>query len=67
MNAKLKIWTMIGLGSVGFIVWSALAWLDPSMRADYLTFVKTVVVGVVGLALREMQTSADQSPKDPPQ
>ncbi len=54
---KPKFWILTAIGTIGFITWAFMAYQDPSLRADFLTFVKTAVVGVVGLALREMPSA----------
>jgi hypothetical protein len=48
---------LIGMGVIGFVIWSYAAYSDPAEQSDYLTFVKGIVVGVAGLALRDMGTS----------
>jgi len=69
MNIKLKIVVMSLLGGLGFAIWSAMAFFDSSMRADYAKFVISIVVGVVSLALRDMQppgAGEAQTPTTPP-
>lgn len=58
MNYKLKLTVMLVLGIVGFIIWSVMAYFDGAMRADYAKFVISIVVGIVALAMRDMQPPA---------
>lgn len=52
-----KFWIFVLIGVVGFAAWAFMAYQDASLRADFLTFVKDAVIGIVGLALREMPTA----------
>lgn len=52
MSPRLIIQLVIGV--VAFCIWSAIAYFDPSARADYLKFIISVVVGLVALILRDM-------------
>lgn len=54
---------LILMGITGFAIWTFMAWQDSSLRADYLKFIIGIVVGVVGLVLRDLPT---QPPPPPP-
>jgi hypothetical protein len=54
MSFRQAIYLVIGI--VGFSVWSFMAWIDPTIRGAYLTFVTSSVVTVIGVALRESPT-----------
>ncbi len=52
------------LGVVSFLIWSALAYFNRDLQADYAKFVISVTVGIVGLVLRDMGTP--DAPATPP-
>jgi hypothetical protein len=60
----------IGMGFGAFIIWSGMAYFDPSLRADYTKFIISIVVGVGALALRDMpaihKTEENQNEKTTP-
>lgn len=51
---KTKFYLLLAVGVIGFAVWAAMAFQDPALRPDLLTFVKATVIGLVGLVLRDM-------------
>jgi hypothetical protein len=64
---KLKLGIQIGMGSLAFVIWSSMAYFDPSLRGDYVKFIVSVVIGISALALRDMPTNSDKpaEPKEP--
>lgn len=60
MNTKLIFQTVIG--ATGYIAWAVMAYLDPTLRADFLKFNIAMAVGTIGLVLRDMRASADSTP-----
>ncbi|MDP2026465.1 hypothetical protein [Sulfuriferula sp.] len=54
MTFKTK--TLIAMGVTAFLIWSGMAYFDPTLRPDYLKFIIGIVVGIAGLVLREMPT-----------
>ena len=47
--------TLIGI--TGYAVWALFAYTDPSQRPDFLRFNIAMVMGTIGLVLRDMQTT----------
>jgi hypothetical protein len=62
-----KTIALIGMGTTAFLIWSGMAYFDPALRSDYLKFVISVVVGVAGLALRDMPSPPPKPPEKEPQ
>jgi hypothetical protein len=60
----LKTKLQILLGIVSYAVWAFMAYADPSLRADFLKFNVVIATGTIGLALRDMPSSSDQSHKE---
>jgi hypothetical protein len=54
MTTQLVIKILIGL--VGYTVWALFAWDDPALRPDFLNFNIAMVMGTIGLVLRDMPT-----------
>ena len=44
----------IFMGFTAFGIWSTMVYFDPALRADYLKFIISIVVGLGALALRDM-------------
>jgi hypothetical protein len=59
VNTKFIFQTIIG--AAGYIGWAVMAFLDPTLRADFLHFNIAMAVGTIGLVLRDMKSS-DQPP-----
>lgn len=53
MNIKLMI--QIAIGATGYVTWAIMAYLDSTLRADFLKFNVAMAVGTIGLVLRDMQ------------
>ena len=53
MNIKLIIQIIIGV--TGYVMWAVMAYLDPTLRPDFLKFNVAMAVGTIGLVLRDMQ------------
>ena len=51
---KTKFYLLLAIGLIASVVWIFMAFQDPSLRPELLTYVKAAVVGVVGLVLRDM-------------
>jgi hypothetical protein len=62
MSMQLRTVIQILIGVVGYVVWAAMAYFDPSQRADFLHFNVAMAVGTIGLVLRDMKTPADAGP-----
>lgn len=62
MNISLLI--KIVIGAVGYCVWAAMAFYDPSLRGTFLNFNIMMATGTIGLVLRDMQPAAPQTPKE---
>lgn len=60
--ASTRAKTKAVVGTIAYLVWSLFAYIDPEVRADYLKFHIGIVIGVVGLILRDMP----QTPTPPP-
>jgi len=58
MNITLAIKILIGI--TGYLVWAGMAYMDPTLRPDFLKFNIAMAVGTIGLVLRDMQNSAPQ-------
>lgn len=54
----IRLISLILMGVVGYGVWSFMAYQDPSLRADFLKFNIGIVVGIVGLVLRDLPPNA---------
>ncbi len=52
--ASTRTKTKAAVGVVAYLVWSLFAYIDPGVRADYLKFHITVVLGIAGLLLRDL-------------
>lgn len=61
---QLKLAIQISMGVTAFCIWSAMAYFDASLRADYVKFVVSVVVGIAALALRDMPTNQPAPPTE---
>lgn len=48
-----------------FCIWSAMAYNDPSLRADYLKLIMGGVTIIVGVALRDLPTPPSPPPPPP--
>ena len=48
----------IFMGFTAFSIWSGMVYFDASLRADYLKFIVSIVVGLGALALRDMPPAA---------
>ena len=59
MELKTKLQILIGI--LGYCVWALMAYLDPSVRPNFLNFNIGLVVGTFGLALRDMPTRSQGS------
>lgn len=65
--ASTRTKTQAAIGIVAYLVWSVFAFVDPTVRPDYLKFHIGTVLGVVGLILRDMPPKQHPpTPKDPP-
>jgi hypothetical protein len=64
MNITLKIVVQILIGMLGYGVWAAMAYADPTLRTDFLKFNIGMAVGTIGLVLRDMNAPA--APVVPP-
>lgn len=62
MNVKLIFQTIIG--AAGYIAWAVMAYLDPTLRSDFLRFNIAMAVGTIGLVLRDMRATPDSPPTD---
>lgn len=62
---QLRTVIQILIGAVGYGVWAAMAYCDPSQRADFLHFNVAMAVGTIGLVLRDMKNPADAGPAAP--
>jgi hypothetical protein len=63
VNTKVIFQTIIG--AAGYIGWAVMAFLDPTLRADFLHFNIAMAVGTIGLVLRDMKSSDQPSaPKE---
>lgn len=61
----LRTGLQILIGVVGYSVWALMAYLDPSVRANFLNFNISMAVGTVGLVLRDMKPADQpQQPKE---
>lgn len=56
MNLTIKI----VIGVVGYCMWAIFAYYDPALRPDFLKFNIAMVMGTIGLALRDMQASGNK-------
>lgn len=54
------------IGAVGYGVWALMAYLDVSLRHDFLVFNIGMATGTIGLALRDMKTAVDVPAADVP-
>lgn len=63
MKLDLKTIVLILMGVTGFGIWSAMAYFDASLRADYLKFIILIVGGVTGLILRDLPPQKQESSK----
>jgi hypothetical protein len=63
----IKLVLQILIGGVGYCVWAAMAYYDPTLRADFLKFNIARAAGTIGLVLRDMNaptpTNSDQVTK----
>lgn len=55
LDKKLKIL----IGFAGYTVWGAMAWIDPSLRPDFLHLNEAMVFGTIGLVLRDMPSNKE--------
>lgn len=62
MNLNIAI--KIAIGLAGYIAWAIMAFLDVTLRADFLHFNIAMAMGTIGLVLRDMQPPA-QLPAPP--
>jgi hypothetical protein len=51
---KTKFYLLLFVGVVAFVGWAVMAAQDPALRPDLLTLLKSTVVGLVALVLRDM-------------
>lgn len=61
---NLKTVFQILIGALGYGVWAAMAYCDPTLRTDFLKFNIGMAVGTIGLVLRDMNAPA--APAVPP-
>jgi hypothetical protein len=61
---QLKTAVQITIGATGYIAWAIMAFLDPTLRPDFLRFNIGMAVGTIGLVLRDMGTSSPAAPTD---
>lgn len=66
VNARLKILILTVIGVVGYGVWAAMAYFDPTQRPDFLKFNIFMCGGTIGLVLRDMQSPPSPPPPPPP-
>ena len=62
----MKIFIQIAIGLAGYLVWAAMAYADPTQRADFLHFNIGMAVGTIGLVLRDMQPPPAPGQAAPP-
>jgi hypothetical protein len=55
---NLKIIFQILIGALGYCVWAAMAYFDPTLHPDFLKFNIGMAVGTIGLVLRDMNAPA---------
>jgi hypothetical protein len=60
MNIKLII--QIAIGITGYVMWAVMAYFDPTLRPDFLKINVTMVLGTIGLVLRDMQGASLSPP-----
>lgn len=51
---KTKFLLLLAIGIVAAAVWLVMAFQEPALRPELLTYVKAAVIGIVGLVLRDM-------------
>lgn len=51
---KTKFYLLLVVGFVAFTGWAVMAGQDPTLRPDLLTLLKSTVVGLIALVLRDM-------------
>ena len=61
---NIKYTTLIIIGVIGYLVWAAMAILDPSLRHDFLAFNIMMASGTIGVVVRDMKSG--DYPKPPP-
>lgn len=61
-NLNLKLIFLVLIGVTGYGVWGLMAYLDPSVRANFLNFNISMAVGTIGLVLRDMKGDAPSQP-----
>lgn len=55
MNIKIVFQTIVGIA--GYTAWALMAYLDPTLRANFLNFNIAMAVGTIGLVLRDMKSA----------
>lgn len=58
---RLRIILLCVIGTVGYIAWGVMAWLDPAQRTGFLSLNISMVTGTIGLALRDLPNALDSS------
>lgn len=67
MMASTRTKTQAVIGILAYLVWALFAFIDPTVRPDFLKFHVATVIGVVGLILRDMPPKHHlPPPKDQP-
>lgn len=56
---SVKLGLQIAVGLVGYLVWAAMAYYDPTLRPDFLKLNIAMVTGTIGLLLRDMRPAGD--------
>jgi hypothetical protein len=63
-NLNLKMTFLIIIGVTGYGVWALMAYLDPSVRGNFLNFNISMAVGTIGLVLRDMKSDPTEKLPD---
>lgn len=58
---RLRVILLCVIGTVGYIAWGVIAWLDPAQRTGFLSLNISMVTGTIGLALRDLPNALDNS------